>query len=305
MASVEAVVANGGLAVLNLIADFIETTPQRATAALNLAVELGLLTHDGTTYKIGSPLCRFTSIAEQKAAVLRIVIESYKPFTVFRERLVATSDVSQAARQAKAVCGLGADRDEVRDTLVSMGTFSHALVTSGGGDYQLETGPLGNTLQLLAMACSDMTTAEARIRLQLGPIAEAAVSRDSVILPLADALIRAKNRDGSGAIQAAGNAIDAHIDAMAGRMSVTLTPATGIISKLEKFATPTRRLPAKLIHVGFYLGAIRNAADHGTDAHIAGAAWLIRPNTGLEYVYVACSFVAITISIEKGDPAEI
>jgi hypothetical protein len=126
-----------------------------------------------------------------------------------------------------------------------------------------------------------------------------------VILPLADAFIRAKNRDGNGAVQAAGNAVEAHIDAMAGRMAVALGTATGITSKLEKFASPVRRLPAKLIHVGSYLGAIRNAADHGTDPHIGGAAWIIRPSTGLEYTYVACSFVAATISIEKSDPAEI
>lgn len=304
MAAVEAVVANGGEATVVIVADFIETTPARATAALNLAVELNLLTHSSGTYKIASPLCRFTSVAEQKAAVLRIVVEAYKPFTVFRERLVATSDISQAARQAKIVGGLGADRDEVRDTLISLGTYSHALVTSGGGNYQLEIGSLDNTLQIVAASCTDMAAAEQRVRLQLGPAAEATVSRDHVILPLADAFIRAKNRDGSGAVQAAGNAVESHIDAMAGRMTVALGTATGIMSKLSKFATPTRRLPGKLIHVGSYLGAIRNAADHGIDADI-GAPWQIRAVTGLEYTYVACSFIATTISIERGDPAEI
>src|SRR2546421_7722019 len=86
MSAVEALVANGGEATVEIVAEFIETTPARATAALNLAVELGLLTLHGTTYKASGPLCRFTSVAEQKAAVLRIVVEAYKPFTVFRER---------------------------------------------------------------------------------------------------------------------------------------------------------------------------------------------------------------------------
>src|SRR3989442_6227129 len=89
MASVEAVLANGGQATVAIVAEFIETNPARATAALDLAVELNLLVHSSGSYKIASPLCRFTSIAEQKAAVLRIVVEAYKPFTVFRERLAS------------------------------------------------------------------------------------------------------------------------------------------------------------------------------------------------------------------------
>ena len=308
MSAVEALVVNRGTATVDLVAEFLETTPPRATAALELAVELGLLAPNGhNNYKVSSPLCRFTVIPDQKAAVLRIVIESYPPFTVFRERLVATADITLAARHSKTICGLTAHRDEIRDTLISLGTYAHALVTEGGGNYQLEAAPLSNSLQVLALGCTDLVTAEARIRSQLGPAAEVVLgpSRDTVIIPLADALLRAKNRDGAGAVQAAGNAVEAHIDAMAGRMTVPLGGATGIISKLNRFAAPTRRLPNKLIQVGTYLGAVRNAADHGTDADINNAAWLIREATALEYVFVACSFIAATVGIERSDPAEI
>src|SRR2546428_1970164 len=129
MAAVEATVANGGQATVGLVTEFLETSAPRATAALNLAVELGLLAVDGTTYRAASPLCRFTSLPDQKAAALRIVIEGYRPFIVFRERLVATADVAFAARHTKTLCALGADRDEIKDTLISLGTYSHALVT--------------------------------------------------------------------------------------------------------------------------------------------------------------------------------
>jgi hypothetical protein len=252
-------------------------------------------------------LCRFTSLPDQKAAVLRLVIESYRPFVVFRERLLSTADVSLASKQTKTLCRLPAHYDEVRDTLISLGTYSHALITEGGGNYQLETGPADNMLQTLAIGCTDLAAAETRVRNQLGPPAETTLSslRDTVIIPLADALRRANNRDGSGSIQAAGNAVEAHIDAMASRMSVNLGTATGIISKLTKFATPPRRLPNKLIQIGTYLGAIRNAADHGTDSDINNQSWQIRDATALEYVYVACSFIAATIGIERNDPPEI
>ncbi|MBZ5565239.1 MAG: hypothetical protein LAP13_22810 [Acidobacteriia bacterium] len=305
MAAVEATVANGGRAEVALVAEFLETSAPRANAALDLAVELGLLAPDGTTYRAASPLCRFTSLADQKAAVLRIVLEGYQPFVVFRERLVATADVSLAARHTKTLCALAADRDEIKDTLISLGTYSHAFVTEGGGNYQLETGSLENMLRALALACTETLAAEARVRAQLGPAGEAAVSRDYVILPLADALMRAKNHDASGAVQAAGNAVESHIDSLAGQMGVVLGTATGIISKLSKFAAAPRRLPAKIIHVGSYLGAIRNAADHGPDPDIANGSWRVREATALEYVYVACSFIAATIGLQRGDPPEI
>jgi hypothetical protein len=307
MATVEAVVVTGGSATVDLVAEFLETTVPRATAALDLALELGLLARNGPHYAPASPLCRFTAVPDQKAAVLRIVIENYRPFTVFREKLLATADISLAARHTKTVCNLTAHRDEVKDTMISLGTYARALVTEGGGNYQLEAEPLANALQTVAVACADIVAAEGRIRSQLGPAAEAQLAphRDTVIVPLADALVRAKNRDGAGAVQAAGNAVEAHIDALAARMTVPLGNATGIISKLNRFSTPPRRLPSKLIQVGNYLGAIRNAADHGTDVDINDTAWQIRDATALEYVYVACSFIAATVAFERNDPAEI
>jgi len=262
---------------------------------------------NGTTYSILSPLCRFTAIPEQKAAVLRILIESYRPFTVFRERLVATADLNAAAHATRTVCNLPAHRDVVKETLISLGTYSRALVPEGGGNYQLEAASLLNARQVIASACKDMTIAEGRIRDQLGPVAQVVLvpDRDAVIVPLADAPIRTNNRDGAGAVQQAGNAVESHIAAMAGRMEINITGAHGISQKLSRFGGTPRRLPMKLVHIGSYLGAVRNAADHGTDADINNAPWQIRDATGLEYVFVACSFIAASIGIERNDPPAI
>jgi hypothetical protein len=75
--------------------------------------------------------------------------------------------------------------------------------------------------------------------------------------------MKANVRNGRGADQQAGNAVESHIVAMAGRMNppVNVAGAAGIIEKLNRFANP-RRLPRYLIHIGSYLGAVRNAADH-------------------------------------------
>jgi len=309
MGAVEAVVVNGQATSLDLIADFLGTTVPNAKAAVELAVEIGLLAPSGNDYVVLSPLCRFTTNPEQKTAVLRILIENYRPFTVFRERILATADLNAAAQATKLFCNLPAHRDVVKDTLISLGTFSRALIPEGGGHYQLEKAPLANSLQQIATACTDMVIAEGLIRNQLGALAQSVLAphRDAVIVPLADALMKANVRNGSGAVQQAGNAVESHIVAMAGRMipPVNVTGAAGIIEKLNRFAAAPRRLPRYIIHIGSYLGAIRNAADHGPDADINNQPWEIRDATGLEYVFVACSFIAATIGLERNQRPEI
>jgi hypothetical protein len=124
-----------------------------------------------------------------------------------------------------------------------------------------------------------------------------------VIVPLADALLRAKSGDSRGAVVTAGNAIESYLDDLATQKSVSLSGATGINAKLDRFDR-AGTLPKKLVHVGKYLGHIRNAADHGTDADV-GASWSIRKETGIEYVFVACSFVAAAVARARGNPPVI
>jgi hypothetical protein len=307
MGAVEAIVINGGPTPVALVAEFLETTPANATAALEMAVELGLVSQNGADYVTSSPLSRFTRIPDQKAAVLRILIESYRPFTTFRDQLLATADLSKASQSSKIFCAIPATRDVVKETLISLGTYSGALVAEVGGHYQLDAASLANALTKIASSCTDMVQAEGRVRDQLGPAATAVVNRESVIVPLADALMKANVRNGRGAVQQAGNAVESHIVAMAARLNptVNVAGAAGIIEKLNRFAAAPRRLPRYIIHIGSYLGAIRNAADHGPDADINNQPWEIRDATGLEYVFVACSFIAATIGLERNQPPEI
>lgn len=309
MGAVEAVVVNGCATSVNLISEFLGTTVANATAAAEMALELGMLQQNGTDFVTLSPLCRFTITADQKTAVLRILLEHYRPFTVFRERLLATADQNTAAQQTIVFCALPAHRDVVKETLISLGTFARALVHEGGGHYQLGKEPLANSLETIAAACSDMIIAEGRIRDQLGALAQTVLQpqRDAIIVPLADALMKANVRNASGAVQQAGNAVESHIVAMAARMNppVNVAGANGIIEKLNRFAAAPRRLPRYIVHIGSYLGAIRNAADHGPDADINNQPWEIRDATGLEYVFVACSFIAATIGLERNQPSEI
>jgi hypothetical protein len=84
---------------------------------------------------------------------------------------------------------------------------------------------------------------------------------------------------------------------------VNVANVAGINGKLNELRGQAN-LPTKLQNVGYYLGHVRNAADHGSDPDV-GATWTIRPNTGIEYVYVACSFIAAVTAWESGASAEI
>jgi hypothetical protein len=124
-----------------------------------------------------------------------------------------------------------------------------------------------------------------------------------VVVPLANAALRAKAGDGRGSVVLSGNAVESFLVAYGTRVTVDVSTKAGINSKADELSQ-NGKLPKKLLNVSKYLGHIRNAADHGIDAEI-GAPWIIRPATGLEYVFVACSFIAAVIEREIAGPFEI
>ncbi len=303
--AIEAIIVNQRPVDEQFISRFCDIPLESARAALDLAVDLGLLSKGSKLYRDASPLCRYVSIADAsgRAAILRIAIESYEPFTRFRDRLVEAGDVTRAAKEIKTVLDLDAHHDDVKNTLINLGTFCQAMVSTGGNHYECTDKALIDPLRALASICSTNTQALARINEQIGNQAVGLVSQNEVLNPLADALVRANRGDPRGAVVAAGNAIESYLDALANRLAVSTAGATGINAKIEKLTT-SKQMPKKLSNVGKYLGHIRNAADHGIDPDI-GVSWEIRPSTGVEYVFVACSFIGAMTDRELGEPASI
>jgi hypothetical protein len=200
---------------------------------------------------------------------------------------------------------LNEHRDIIKDTLISLGTYSHALDTEGGGLFVPADEAIENRLLSLAQACGDVVSAEARIRVQMGDSAANIVARNEVFLPLANALLKAASGDGRGAVVLAGNAVESYLEALAVRIGgVNMAAAAGLNAKLDRFAT-ANALPKKLIAVGKYLGNVRNAADHGLGDPDVNAPWSIQESTGTEFVYVACSFISAVTATEQGQPPRI
>jgi len=294
-----------GTCTADSASEFLDSPKDRTAAALELAHALGLVRKDGKNWLRAGLLSRFVGspLEERKAAVLRVSLESYEPFVTFQQRLEATASIDLAAQQTKAIHGITAHKDEVRDTLLSLGTYSRAIQTVGGGRYECSVSPMDEPLASLSDGCDEQTVAESRVRLQLGDEVYDSVDRDDVVIPLIDAIGRCARNDASGAVMAAGNAVESYLAALAQARGVNVTNRHGINAKVDELATHAG-LPTKLKNVGKYLGHVRNAADHGSDPEI-NCAWTIRPQTGREYTSVALSFIATTHAHYNGQPGQI
>ncbi len=281
------------------VATFCDLSKGQVESALFLAADLGLVTLTGTKYTELSPLARFLSTPDdrRKAALMRIVLESYEPFVVFRRRLNETGSVDTAAQQTKASLDLSAHREEIKDTLISLGTFAGALTSQGGGRYVASDQLVETQILALAKTADDEAAAETVIRIQIGTNSDK-VDRQEVILPLATALLKSKAGDATGSVVDAARAVESFLARLAGRMTVSLVGANGINQKLDKFRT-NNELPKKVIEAAKYLGQVRNAADHGVDVDPdVGAVWQIQSTTGEHFVFVACSFISAALERE-------
>lgn len=287
------------------IATFVDLPEPQTKAALHLAVDLGLLSVSGGIYAQASPLALFLRTPDEleKAAVLRVVLESYGPFKRFRERLLETGDTERAAQQTKAVFDLDAHASEIKETLVSLGTYAQALTATGGGRYTATAKLQDYPLQQLVSAAQDSAGAEARIRQQIGVAALSKIDSAEVVEPLSSALRKAAVGNGNGAVQDAGNAVESFLSRYGTRVGTNVSTNHGINAKASTLHT-AGHLPKKLLNVSKYLGHVRNAADHGVDPDI-GQAWVVTENTGRQYVGVACSFIEAVVSYEDGGPPVI
>jgi hypothetical protein len=269
--------------------------------ALGLSVDLGLLCENAGIFSPASPLCKLlrTPHERERAAVLRVTIESFGPFQVFREELEATADASAAATRTKARLELDCHREEIKDTLVSLATFSGALTVSHGNTYERDNKSISNLLAELAAGSGEEAAAVYRIREEIGSSAAAVCDHDEVIAPLAaGARHAAGGGAGREAVVNAGNAIESFLNWYGTQRGHPVGGSHGLNAKVEALKQ-AGHIPHKLVNASKYLGHIRNAADHGVDADI-GAPWNISEATGRNYIFVASQFIRSVVDFNEG-----
>jgi hypothetical protein len=299
---VEACVATGKPINPEYASRFCDLQNPAAEAALMLAVDIGYLKRSGADFSVGSPLARLAAhpSGESRAASLRVLLEAYEPFTVFRSRLINAS-LNEAARQTATILDLSAHQAEIKDTLISLGTYARALTSEGGGNYEPTTEPFDLIAARVLDVSEDLASAEASTRSLLSADTAEWVSRDDVLLPLADAFVTAR-AEPRLAVVSAGNAVDSYLQAVAASQGVTLT-STGINGHLDQLRA-SANLPKKLQHAGKLLGHVRNAADHGVDPEL-GTGWTISDEMGEIYPILACVHIRAVDSWRRGNPPTI
>ena len=291
----EAVVSLNGADVAT-VAAFADLPQPTVENALNLAADLELLTANAGQFASASPLCGLlrTPQDSEKAAILRVMIESYDPFVVFREELGATDDVTASAQRTKAKLGLTCHREQIKETLLSLATYSGALIASHGNSYQRDAKGISALLDELAAGSREVAGAMDTIRAELGPDAAGQVNHDRVILPLVAGLRHAAAGAGREAVLQAGIAVENFLASIAVQCEVATAGAHGINAKKDRL-TKAGEYPRKLHNICKYLGHVRNAADHGNDEEI-GAPWEVSQQTGRNYIFVAAVFIRSMVS---------
>lgn len=295
----EAVVSlNGGDAAT--VAAFTDLPQATADNALKLSGDMGLLSENAGNFTIESPLCRLLRTPQdgEKAAILRVTIESYEPFLVFREEHEATNNVTDAAQRTKAKLELDCHREQIKETLLSLATYSGALTAGQGNTYERDARGLTALLNELAAGSREVAEATLTIREELGEAA-GQVDHDQVILPLVAGLRHAAASNGREAVLQSGIAVENFLTAAAAHHGTNIAGANGVNAKMDRLVQ-AGHYPEKLLNVCKYVGHVRNAADHGADADI-GAPWNISAQTGRNYVFVAAMLIRSMLGHRAGN----
>lgn len=285
----------------SLVAEFLDVPIESARNALLMASQLGLVSQSGAgRYVAANPFAAYlvTASIPSRAAVLRLMLEQYAPYRMFKSRLTLTQIAADAATQTRALCGIPAHREIILNTFISLGTFTNSLASEAAGQYRASGNAPEDYLAVLDQVIQNRETAEMHVRKRLGQEAANWIDAQQVMDHLVTAYQRAAQaaQDPRAPIVHAGNAVESFLVQVADHHNAGIQGATGINAKAERLANQ-HFLTTKHLNMMKYLGHVRNAAEHGTDLDPdVGHIWEVSPETSVEYVYVAQSSIRAVVA---------
>lgn len=303
VAVVDAVVARGKSASVEYIAKFTEiATGDQVDKAIHMAVELGMLIFDGTsgTYTVKSYLAeRLVTAAsdDQKAAIMRLILEQYEPYKAFKTRYGFIHSIDAACRQAKTLCSIEGNERDIKNTLISIATYAKALKSEGANLYSFVEED--HTLSLVEASLAESAISEKLLREFFGDNLYNKVNLTTVIEPLAEAFQKSKADvpDTRAVIVYSANAFESFLDDFALTKGVSLSGQNGIIQKRNALAAVISKKHKGMIE---YIGQVRNAADHGADNDENGQMWTVTRDTALLYPCVVATVIKDMLQRENG-----
>lgn len=286
-----------------LVAQFLDTQEDFASRALSMAEQLGLLSGNNAGQFVPHfpyAVYLITSSRLQKAAILRLVLEEYPPYKTFKSRLAVEELAPKAAMQTRTIHSISADRDDIASTLINLGTYAGSLISEGAGLYRPAEGDPIDYLAVVGEIIQDRMSTKLHLAHRMGPEAVDWIDQQEVFDHLVTAYQRLAQikEDPNAPIVHAANAVESFLSQLAAHCGVDVKNAHGINAKADCLFSK-RNLEKKHKFMLKYLGAVRNAADHGIDPDI-NHTWDISQNTAIEYVFVAQSVIVDLVAYVQG-----
>lgn len=302
VAVVDAVVAKGHEANIDFISEFTGiATGDQVTKALDMAVELKMVVCESSgNYSVDSFLAKKLVTAttdDEKAVIMRMILEQYYPYTVFKTRYGFTHSIEQACRQTKVLCSLSTNERDIRSTLISIATYAKALKSEGANLYSFTEEE--RIYPLIESSLMDTAVAERSLQVFLGERIYDSLDSATIIEPLFEAFQKSKanNPDTRAVIVYAANAFESFLNTYAINKSVSLSGKNGIIQKRDALSAVLSKKHKGMID---YIGQVRNAADHGADSDENGLMWSVTKDTALIYPCIVAIVIKNILQRDNG-----
>lgn len=294
VAVVDAVVAKGSRCERGFIEEFTGiATDDQVTKAISMAIELQLLEQDTDTreYWVKAFLARKLVTAttdDQKAVVMRLILEQYEPYVTFKTRYGFTKSIELACRQTKILHSMTSNERDIKNTLISIATYAKALKSEGANLYSFTDGNEDLTLINSLLAGSSLNAST--LRSFWGEQLYSFVDSTNVFSPLVDAFQKteASPMDTRAIVVYAANAFESFLDDFSRLKSISLAGKNGIIQKRDALSSVLSKKHRGMME---YIGQVRNAADHGSDIDEGNQMWTVSNETAIVYPLIVAIII--------------
>jgi hypothetical protein len=240
----------------------------------------------------------------QKAVILRFHLEAFRPYALFRDRLVAGETPESAARQVGVKYGLAADTHEIERALKDFGAYCKGLSYSEDQTLRahVNTELLAELLAIHQEVLDDRAAVQAHILDRVGPDAAGFLSGPAMDSLVDGYLSLIKDRDPRASVFHLGNAIEQFLKDLADREpALTVPKKVKTMGQYAQLLKDSERLRSKQYQIVMALVGLRNAADHQGDGEIDNNQWTIQEETAKAAHHLAWSFVRSWFKTDAGD----
>jgi hypothetical protein len=180
-----------------------------------------------------------------------------------------------------------------------LATYSKALISEGANLYHFNENDL-SYIDILNNVIEIKSSNESLLIHKLGEMAYNYINKEQVFNPLSDSFSKINNieNDTRATINYAGNAFESFLAQIAEERSISLIGKSGIIKKADALSSVLSKKHRGMI---FYIGQVRNAADHGADDNEDGQAWEISDMTALTFPIIVSELIKNIVEYFNGN----